>query len=115
MESPIPAERIERRIYLIRGQEYGRLMLQIATSKDCRGGRRKLPLVFTEQGVAMLSSALRSKRSIQVNIAIMRAFVRIRQLLASSQDLARRMDELEGRHALHDPPKKPKRRIGFRP
>lgn len=171
MESLIPVERIERRIYLIRGQkimldsdlaalygvstarlnqqvrrnierfppdfmftldmeEHARLMLQIATSNTGRGGRRKLPLVFTEQGVAMLSSALNSGKSIQVNIAIMRAFVRIRQILASNQDLTRRMEELEGRHARHDedfktvfaairelqdPPKKPKRRIGFQP
>jgi hypothetical protein len=111
-------------------EENRRLMLQIATSNRGRGGRRKLPLVFTEQGVAMLSSVLNSRRSIQVNIAIMRAFVRIRQTLAMNQDLARRLEKLEERHVKHDehfktvfaainellePPKMPKRRIGFRP
>ena len=89
-----------------------------------------MPFVFTEQGVAMLSSVLNSQKSIQVNIAIMRAFVRIRQLLSSNQNLTRRLEELEKRHALHDdhfksvfaairelmePPKKPRRRIGFQP
>jgi hypothetical protein len=109
--------------------EHRNLMLQIATSNKGRGGRRKLPLVFTEQGVAMLSSVLNSQQSIQVNIAIMRAFVRIRQLFASNKDLARRLQELEKRHDQHDenfkavfaairelmePPIKPRPQIGFR-
>ena len=137
MKSFLPVGHIERRIYLIRGhkvmldaEEHKRLMLQSATSNRGRGGRRKLPLVFTEQGVAMLSSVLNSRQSIQVNIAIMRAFVRIRQLLSSNQDLNHRLEELEKRHAQHDknfktvfaainelmePPKKPRRRIGFQP
>ena len=110
-------------------EESDALMLQIATSKTGRGGRRKLPLVFTEQGVAMLSSVLRSKRAVAVNITIMRAFVRLREVLATHKDLARRMADLEreqkaqGRHItdvfkaiqkLLEPPKdKPRRAIGF--
>ncbi len=64
-----------------------------------RGQHRKYaPYAFTEQGVAMLSSVLRSKRAIRVNVEIMRAFVRLRQLLASHKDLARRLDDLEKRY-----------------
>ncbi len=66
------------------------------------GGRRHPPLVFTEQGVAMLSSVLRSQRAIQVNIAIMRAFVRLRHILASNRDLAKRIEKLERRIGAHD-------------
>jgi hypothetical protein len=62
------------------------------------GGRRYRPRAFTEQGVAMLSSVLKSKRAVQVNIEIMRAFVRLRQMLASHADLARRLDALEKRY-----------------
>ena len=61
-------------------------------------GLRIRPHAFTEQGVAMLSSVLNSDRAIEVNIAIMRAFVRLRQLLSSHKDLARRMDELEQKY-----------------
>ena len=59
------------------------------------GGRRKSPRVFTEQGVAMLSSVLRSRRAIDVNIAIMRAFVNVREVLATHKDLARKLEEME--------------------
>ncbi|MBK7877429.1 MAG: ORF6N domain-containing protein [Planctomycetes bacterium] len=62
------------------------------------GGRRTRPLAFTEQGVAMLSSILRSPRAVRVNIAIMRAFVRVRQILATHADLARRLDALERKY-----------------
>lgn len=62
------------------------------------GGTRKLPRVFTEQGVAMLSSVLRSERAIQVDILIMRAFVKLRQILASHRDLARKLDEMEKKY-----------------
>ncbi len=112
-------------------EESDALMLQIATSKTGRGGRRKLPLVFTEQGVAMLSSVLRSKRAVAVNITIMRAFVRLRQVLATHKDLARRMADLEREQnaqgkkiadvfkaiqkLLETPPDKPRRAIGFQP
>jgi hypothetical protein len=91
---------------------------------------RRPPYAFTEQGVAMLSSVLRSDRAVKVNIAIMRAFVRLREILAVHKDLARRIEALEGKHADHDAnirvlfqtvreyleaaPKK-SRRIGFKP
>jgi len=78
--------------------EVTRLRCQSGTSNAARGGRRYLPLVFTEQGVAMLSSVLRSDRAIQVNIAIMRAFVRLRALLATHKDLARRLEQLERKY-----------------
>jgi ORF6N domain-containing protein len=74
------------------------LRFQIGTSNRGRGGRRYLPYVFTEQGVAMLSSVLNSERAIVVNIEIMRAFVKLRQLLASNSELARRLDELESKY-----------------
>jgi ATP-dependent Clp protease ATP-binding subunit ClpA len=67
------------------------------TSKPARGGRRYPPYAFTEQGVAMLSSVLSSERAIAVNIEIMRAFVRMRELLSSNKELARRFAQLEAR------------------
>jgi hypothetical protein len=105
-------------------QETEILRSQIATS-SWWGGRRYNPLAFTEQGVAMLSSVLRSQRAVQVNIAIMRAFVKLREMLASNRDLARRLDEMENKYdaqfkvvfdairELRKPPEKPRRRIGF--
>lgn len=108
------------------------LRSQIATSKSSRGGRRYAPYVFTEQGVAMLSGVLRSKRAIAVNIEIMRAFVELRRAAASYAALEERVRELErettarfGRHdeqleqifkalrQLIAPPARPKRPIGF--
>jgi hypothetical protein len=71
------------------------LRLQFATSSSGYGGRRYLPHVFTEQGVAMLSTVLNSKRAIAVNIAIMRTFVRLRQLLATHKELAERLAAME--------------------
>ncbi len=65
---------------------------------NTRGGRRYAPRVFTEQGVAMLSSVLHSPRAVAVNIEIMRAFVRLREMLTSHADLARRLDELERKY-----------------
>ena len=103
------------------------LTSQIVTLKRGRGQHRKyLPYVFTEQGVAMLSSVLRSQRAIQVNIEIMRAFIRLRQMLASNVELARKLDALEKRYdaqfkAVFDairqlmaPPEPKRRPIGFR-
>ncbi len=102
------------------------LRSQIATSK--RGGRRYLPYAFTEQGVAMLSTVLNSERAIQVNIAIMRAFVKLREILSTHKELAYKLNELERKTERHDtqiqaifeairqlmtPPEKPKHRIGF--
>ena len=78
------------------------LRSQFATSKAERGGRRYAPLAFTEQGVAMLSSVLNSERAVQVNIQIMRAFVRLRAILASHQKLAKGLKELERQYRGHD-------------
>jgi hypothetical protein len=76
--------------------EFENLRLQFATSKW--GGRRYLPHAFTEQGVAMLSSVLKSERAVQVNIAIMRAFVRLREILATHKDLARKLRKMEKKY-----------------
>ncbi|MCX6841953.1 MAG: ORF6N domain-containing protein [candidate division WOR-3 bacterium] len=89
------------------------------------GGRRHPPYAFTEQGVAMLSSVLRSKRAAQVNVEIMRTFVRLRRILAENAGLAQRLDELEKKYdvqfkvvfdairQLMQPPSPPRRKIGF--
>jgi hypothetical protein len=107
-------------------EEAASLRFQIGMSKPKgRGGRRYLPYAFTEQGVAMLSSVLRSKRAVQVNIAIMRVFVRLREMIASHKDLTRRLNDLERKYdtkfkivfdAIRElmAPAKPKLRIGFR-
>jgi hypothetical protein len=104
--------------------EYSHLKSQFVTS-SWGGARRAAPYAFTEQGVAMLSSVLRSPRAIQVNIAIMRAFVKLREILATHRDLARRLDQMESKYdaqfrgvfdairQLMMPPEKPRRRIGF--
>jgi hypothetical protein len=114
-------------------QELKILRSQIVTSSSRDpgkwGGRRTPPYAFSEQGVAMLSSVLRSRRAIAVNIAIMRAFVRLRAMVAANAELAKKLDELERRIAHHDEAitsvvrairelmapsePKPKRRIGF--
>jgi DNA-binding PadR family transcriptional regulator len=77
------------------------LIFQSGRSRQ-RGGRRHKPYAFTEQGVAMLSSVLRSERAVQVNVAIMRAFVSLRRMLAGNEALARKLAELESRLAGHD-------------
>jgi hypothetical protein len=87
-------------MFQLTSDETDNLRSQIVTSSW--GGRRYLPFVFTEQGVAMLSSVLNSDRAIQVNIAIMRAFVKLRELLATHQDLAFRLEELEKKFHRHD-------------
>jgi len=74
------------------------LRSQIATSKIGRGGHRYFPYAFTEQGVAMLSSVLRSSRAVAVNVAIMRTFVRLRQLFASNKELAEKVAEMEKKY-----------------
>jgi len=160
----VPLERIERLIFVIRGQRimldadlaelYGvetkvlnrafarnrerfpadfAFQLTVAEFNDLRcqfgtsrwGGRRYRPYAFTEQGVAMLSGVLHSRRAIQVNVAIMRTFVRLRQMLASNARLARHLQELEKKYdhqfkivfdALRElmaPQPTKKRRIGF--
>ena len=104
------------------------LRSQFVISKKRRGGRRYLPYVFTEQGVAMLSSVLNSERAVEINIEIMRAFVRLREMILSNKDLARKLDALERKLQSHDihirslfeairqlmaPPEPKKRKIGF--
>jgi hypothetical protein len=105
--------------------EFENLRCQIGTSSQW-GGRRYPPYAFTEQGVAMLSSVLRSERAVQVNIEIMRAFVRLRRILASHADLARKLESLERKYdtqfkvvfdairQLMIPPAPKRRPIGFR-
>jgi DnaJ-domain-containing protein 1 len=109
-------------------QEAQTLTSQFAMSKTGRGGRRTVPHAFTEQGVAMLSSVLNSERAVLVNIAIMRAFVKLREIMATHKDLAQKIEALERKYSVHDqeiqvifkaikkllePPTAPKRRIGF--
>jgi len=88
-------------MFQLTAEEAKSLLLQTARSKG-RGGRRTPPSVFTEQGVAMLSSVLRSEQAVQVNIAIMRAFVRLRELLVIHKDLANKIEDLERQDAEHD-------------
>ena len=167
MNSLVPSERIEKRIFASRGQrvmldtdlaelyrvttkrlneqvrrnikrfpsdfmfqltmeEDESLRSQIATLKGGRGQHRKyLPYVFTEQGVAMLSSVLNSDRAVQVNIEIMRAFVRLREMMSTHKDLARKLETLEKKYdaqfrvvfdairQLMTPPEPKKKKIGF--
>ncbi|MGE5711671.1 MAG: ORF6N domain-containing protein [Nitrospira sp.] len=166
MNLPVPVERIEQSIHILRGhrvmldtdlaelygvevkqlkrqvrrnrdrfpsdfllelshEEYRALRCQIGSLK--RGEHAKYrPFAFTEQGVAMLSSVLKSKRAIQVNIAIMRAFVQLREMIASNKGLARRLNELEKKYdaqfrvvfeairELMEEPEPKSRRIGFK-
>ncbi len=168
MKDLMPVERIESKIYLIRGHKvmldkdlaelYGvktfvfnqaakrnkerfpeDFMFQISKEElqnltsqfviSSWGGRRTLPYVFTEQGIAMLSGILRSKQAVQVNIAIMRAFVRLRKILSTHKELAQKFKELELRvdsldieiqqifeaiKKMIEPEEKPTKRIGFR-
>jgi phage regulator Rha-like protein len=84
-------------------EEADSLRFQIGMSKmSGRGGRRYLPYAFSEQGVAMLSSVLNSKRAVQVNIAIIRAFVRLREILSSNKELAAKLSLLERKIEKHD-------------
>jgi hypothetical protein len=78
------------------------LISQFAISKTGRGGRRTLPYVFTEQGVAMLSTVLHSERAVQVNILIMRTFVNLREIMATHIELAQKIESLESKYAKHD-------------
>ncbi len=165
--SLIPVERIEKAIYLIRGEKvmldrdlaelYGvetkainravkrnlrrfpadfmfqlsmeeasLLRRQVGTSNKRRGGTRYLPYVFTEHGVAMLSSVLHSERAVSVNVEIMRTFVRLRQMLASNAELSRRLAALESKYdsqfkvvfdairQLMSPPPPGRKQISFR-
>src|SRR3990170_3383587 len=80
-------------MFQLNNQEVMTMRSQIVTSKSGKGGRRYTPYVFTEQGVAMLSSVLNSERAVHVNIAIMRAFVKLREMISSHKDLAKRLEE----------------------
>ncbi len=83
-------------MFQLNEEEFESLRSQLVTLKKGRGQHRKyLPHAFTEQGVAMLSSVLNSDKAIEVNILIMRAFVKLREMIASNKDLAKRLDELE--------------------
>ena len=169
MDSVVPVELIEKKIYLVRSQkvmldsdlaelyevktkalvqavkrniqrfpsdfmfqlnnqEVITLRSQFVTSKSGKGGRRYIPYVFTEQGVAMLSSVLNSERAILVNIAIMRAFVKLREVLSTHKGLAHKLKQLENKIEKHDeeikvifdairqlmiPPEPKKKKIGF--
>jgi hypothetical protein len=113
-------------MFQLTAEEAEILRCQIGTSSLSHGGRRYLPYVFTEQGVAMLSSVLNSERAILVNIEIMPAFVKLRQMLASNTELARRLDELESKYdkqfrvvfdairRLMSAPVRKRKEIGFR-
>lgn len=110
-------------MFQLTNQELINLRSQFATSSW--GGRRYPPYVFTEQGVAMLSSVLNSEKAIEVNILIMRAFVKLREMIASNKDLAKRLDELEQKYdaqfkivfdairQLMAPPEPKRKKIGF--
>ena len=114
-------------MFRLTAKEAEGLIFQFGISK-ARGGRRHLPYVFTEQGVAMLSSVLNSARAVRVNIAIMRAFVRLRETIENNRELAHKFSELKERVGKHDdeiaaiidairqlmaPPEKARREIGF--
>ena len=114
-------------VFQLTAAEAQNLIFQIGRSKG-RGGRRHLPYAFTEQGVAMLSSVLQSERAVRINIALMRAFVKLRKVIDTNRELARKFSELEQRIDKHGeelaaileairqlmaPPEKSRREIGF--
>jgi hypothetical protein len=111
-------------MFQLSDREFVHLRSQFVTSSS-RGGRRYAPYAFSEQGVAMLSSVLKSKRAVQVNIEIMRTFVRLRRVLATHKALARKIGAMEQKYdgqfkvvfealrALMEPPKRTKKPIGF--
>lgn len=82
-------------VFQLTRKEFNRLMLQNATSKKGRGGRRKLPLVFTEHGAIMAANVLNSKRAVQMSVFVVRAFIRMRRMLTGNKELARRLAQLE--------------------
>ena len=111
-------------MYQLSQEEFESLKSHFATSSSW-GGRRTRPYVFTEQGIAMLSSVLSSDRAIEVNIQIMRAFVKLREMISTHKDLAMKLTELEKKYdsqfqivfeaikQLIDVEKRPKKKIGF--
>ncbi len=106
-------------------EEFENWRSQFVTSNRDKMGLRYKPMAFAEQGVAMLSSVLRSERAIEVNIAIMRAFVQLREMLASNVELSRKLKQMEKKYdkqfkivfeairQLMTPPEKPRKKIGF--
>lgn len=112
-------------MFRLTGQEYRSLTFQTGISKKGRGGRTYLPYVFTEQGVAMLSSVLKSKRAVQINIAIMKAFVKIREYLSTHSQVLKKIQDHDEKFVvifdvlkqLIDKPKEQtkQKQIGFRP
>ena len=112
-------------MFQLTDEESESLRFQIGTSSGHHGGRRYNPYVFTEQGVAMLSSILNSDQAVQVNIAIMRSFVQMREFAASNRAIAKRLDDLEQKYdsqfrvvfdairELMQPPARKSRKIGF--
>ena len=112
-------------MFLLVNEEFANLKCQIGTSSLGWGGRRKPVMAFTEQGVAMLSSVLKSGRAADVNIAIMRTFVQLRRLMDSNRELARKIAEMEKRYdeqfgtvfqaiqQMIAEEEEPKRKIGF--
>jgi len=115
-------------MFQLNRNEMNSLISQNAISNTGRGGRRSSAYAFTEQGVAMLSSVLKSDRAVRVNIAIMRAFVKLREILATHRELAQKIEALERNYQNHDeqiqavfdairqllePPIPVKRRMGF--
>jgi hypothetical protein len=113
-------------MFVLTAEELKILRSQFVTSSSSGwGGTRYAPMAFTEQGVAMLSSVLSSERAVEVNIQIMRAFVRLRQMLSTHVKLARKLEDIEKKYdsqfrvvfeairALMEEPQKPRRKIGF--
>jgi phage regulator Rha-like protein len=113
-------------MYQLSQEEFESLRSHFATIRTGRGKHRKyLPYAFTEQGIAMLSSVLNSDRAIEVNIQIMRTFVKLREMIASHKDLVKKLDELEKKYdgqfqivfeairQILEVEDKPKRKIGF--
>ena len=111
-------------------KEWDSLLFQTGIANAGRGGRRTAPYAFTEQGVAMLSSVLNSQRAVQVNIVIVRTFVKLREIMGTHKELAHKVEALERKYKNHDdelkavfnaikkllapPPAPGKRKIGFR-
>src|SRR3989338_7599102 len=117
-------------MFQLDGHEFECLRSQFVTSKKGRGGRRYLPYVCTEQGVAMSSSVLNSKRAIQVNIAIMRTFTKLREIMATHKELRQKIEAIEKKYdgqfqvvftaikelfGKFNEPEKSKGKIGFHP
>jgi hypothetical protein len=111
--------------FRLTAEEFEILMSQIATSKSRSGGRRKLPLVFTEHGAIMAANVLRSERAIEASVQVVRAFVRLRQILSSNAELTRQLEDLERKYdrqfkivfdairQLMTPPAPNRKQIGF--